>query len=197
LMRRCPSSPCPLLPQGEKGDFGRPAVQSERANAGASLWKLRIIAVLTEVEFSDKHSHSRAPSVATAVHGGRREAIRHCSPSGAIRVCGLKALPERVEAPAGLACRSPFPLPTGAGLIQSAVRVCRIARGARLRRQVQPCPNGRVSATLRLSALSASRRCMYCSPPRRGARRGMAHKASAFIGGWNPAQQDQSLRELL
>ena len=37
-----------------------------------------------------------------------------------------KALPERVDAPAGLACPSPFPRPTGAGLIQSAVRVFRI-----------------------------------------------------------------------
>jgi len=50
------------------------------------------------------------------------------------------------------------------------VRVCRIARSARVRRQVQPRPTGRVSAALRLSAPSASLRWMYCSPPRRGAR---------------------------
>jgi hypothetical protein len=40
-----------------------------------------------------------------------------------LRPCGLKrakALPERMEAPAGLACPSPFPLPGGAGLIQPA-----------------------------------------------------------------------------
>jgi len=31
-----------------------------------------------------------------------------------------KALPERMEAPAGLVCPSPFPLPGVAGLIQPA-----------------------------------------------------------------------------
>jgi|GEM_PF-5066230 len=32
----CPSSPCPLLPQGEKGEFGRQDNQNERRNAGSS-----------------------------------------------------------------------------------------------------------------------------------------------------------------
>ena len=38
--------------------------------------------------------------------------------------------------------------------------VCRIARGARLRRQVQPRPTGLVSAVLLLSAPSAALRCV-------------------------------------
>jgi len=76
------------------------------------------MAVLIEVE---PPRHARAPNAATALRGGRREAIRHHPSSGATPLVRAKALPKRVEAPAGLACPSPFPLP-GSGLIQPAGR---------------------------------------------------------------------------
>jgi len=46
-----------------------------------------------------------------------REAIRHRPSLGVVRA---KALPERVEAPAGLACPSPIRMPGIVGLIQPA-----------------------------------------------------------------------------
>ena len=51
--------------------------------------------------------------------------------------------------------------------------VCRIARGARLRRQVQPRPTGLVSAVLLLSAPSAALRCVcFFTAEARSAQRG-------------------------
>ena len=44
LCASAPHPPCPLLPQGEKGESGRPEAQNESRNAGASkktcLWKI-------------------------------------------------------------------------------------------------------------------------------------------------------------
>ena len=67
------------------------------------------------------------------------------------------------------------------------VRVCRIARGARLRRRMHPRPTGLVSAALPLSAPSRLR------VSRSDARGEMSHEASAFDGVFNPVQQDQSV----
>jgi len=77
------------------------------------------------------------------------------------------------------------------------VRVCRIARSARLRRQVQPRPTGRVSAAFPLSAPSRLR--VSRSDARGDAEHAerMSHEAYAFAGVFNPVQQDQSWRELL
>jgi len=60
-------------------------------------------------------SRSHVPNAATALHGGRRDDIRHRPPSGMTPLVRAQALPERVEAPAGLACLSPFPIPGAPG----------------------------------------------------------------------------------
>jgi len=80
-------------------------------------WEL--IAVLAEVEPPQTSTVTLALQVrqppCVAIGEKTSTIIRR---QARLRSCGLKPFPERMEAPAGLACPSPFPRLRGAGLIQ-------------------------------------------------------------------------------
>jgi hypothetical protein len=77
---------------------------------------------LDKVEHSpDDRNHQYAPHTATEMNFGLREQqSEHRLSSGTPPLVRAKALPQRVKAPAGLACPSLLPMPEGAGLIQPA-----------------------------------------------------------------------------